>query len=240
MMRRVGSAAVVTLTGGGAIAWFCSAVLVWPVRARVDQAGASLLVILNEYLPLASSGLALIETLLLEVQTELSHARVDQIEERATRLMARVQGLIDVERQLYTGLTAINATLAQLNRILPFGSMPMISHELADIDQQLQTITTQLSELRSLAAQAGLTNHAGEAQVAALVERINGQIELVQPCLTLTQQFIATVMAQLPLIEGNFTAWTGTAATVWTGMALLLGAGQVSLLRQSLRWHTGA
>lgn len=239
MMQRVGSATMATLAGGGAIAWFGSAVLVWPVRACADQAGASLLAILNEYLSLASSGLAQIETLLLEVQTELSHARVDQIEARATRLMARVQGLIGVGRQLYTSITAINATLAQLNRILPFGSMPTISHELADIDQQLQTITTQLSELRSLAAQAGLTNHAGEAQVATLVERINGQIGLVQPCLTLTQQSIATVMAQLPLIEGNFTAWTGTAATVWTGMALLLGAGQVSLMRQRRLWRTG-
>lgn len=235
MIQKIGKAAVATLAGGGAIACFGSAVAVWPVRARADQAGVGLLAILNEYLPLASSTLAQIETVLIEVQTELSHANVEQMEARATRLIARMQGAVGFGRQLYTSITAINATLEQVNRNLPFGSIPTISHELAEIEQHLQTISTQLGELRSLAAQAGLTNHNGEAQVAALLERINGQITLAQPHVAATQRAIATVIAQIPLIEGNFTAWTGTAATVWTGIALLLGAGQVSLLRQSLR-----
>ncbi|NJL04856.1 MAG: hypothetical protein HC911_08095 [Chloroflexaceae bacterium] len=240
MIQHIGRATVATLAGGSAIACFGSAVAVWRIRSHADQVGASLLSLLNEYLPLASSGLAQIETVLIEVQPELSHATVEQMEARATRLIARMQGAIGFGRQLSTSITAINATLEQVNRSLPFGSIPTISHELAELEQHLQTITTQLGELHSLAAQAELTNHNGEAQVAALVECINGQITLAQPHVAATQLAIATVIAQIPLMEGNFTAWTGTAATVWTGMAMLLGAGQVSLLRQSMHWLTGA
>ncbi len=240
MIRRIGGATVATLAGGGAIACFGSAVAIWRIRSHADQVGAGLLSLLNDYLPLASSGLAQIETVLTDVQTELSHANVEQIEARATRLIARMQGAVGFGRQLSTSITAINATLEQINRSLPFGSIPTISHELAEIEQHLQTITTQLGELRSLAAQAGLTNHNGEAQVSALVERINGQITLIQSNIAATRLAMTAVTNQIPLLEGNFTAWTGTVATVWTGIALLLGAGQVSLLRQSLHWLTGA
>jgi ElaB/YqjD/DUF883 family membrane-anchored ribosome-binding protein len=250
MMRKILAALLLVCAGFGLILCVAGLFGAWIANEPATNAMTAAIETVEGYLGLAGA-----TTTTASAQVDSLHTIISGLETRVSGMTAQDRAAIagqirdTVQTQLgptiktlrttlstvRSGLIALNTSLVAANRI-PGVNLPTFTDELQAVDQQLSTVTDNLT---ALVASVGDVSVDG-SKVEALLASTSEQLGATKAALDRTSALIATGSTQIAGVGAAAPGLIDLTSVTVSLLALLFGAGQLSLILKSWAWLKAA
>jgi hypothetical protein len=246
VLRKIAAVVVMVLAALGLLACIVGLIGVWAVNEPITGIATGTFSSVENYLGLAGNATQAASEFVSDVQRD-----VDRVTEAASGLKEKSREVISATLTRVIGdelpakvarvrttasaiagtVVSFNNTLESLNRI-PGLTVPTLTDELQGIEQRIETIQADVSELKSAVDEALPDG----SRITALTGKVSDKLQDVQTRLSTAQSRIESTAASVAATAAKVPGLIDLGSIAASLGFILFGAGQFFLFKAALDW----